>query len=113
MYKFPREERLKKDELRRVIFEGGKTVRGCLRLYTMRAEYGGRKAAFIVRGCRGSAVERNRLKRLLREAYRLNRGGLKDDMLLVLILEKPDFRMEFSHLEKEFTAICRQAGITV
>ncbi len=113
LHKFPREERLKKDELRRVIFQGSKTVRGGLRLYVMHVEGAGRKAAFVVRGCRGSAVERNRLKRLFREVYRLNKHSLKKDIRLVFILEKPDRRLEYSDIEKEFLAICRQAGVTV
>lgn len=113
MYKFPREERLRKDELRRVIFQGDKTVRGCLRLYSMRAEDGGRKAAFIIRGCRGSSVKRNRIKRLFREAYRLNKQNLREDIRLVFILDRPVYGLEYSPLEKEFLAICRQAGVTV
>lgn len=113
MYKFPREERLKKDELRRVIFQGNKTVRGYLRLYSMYVEGGGRKAAFVVRGRRRSAVARNRLKRLFREAYRLNKQSLKEDTRLVFILDKPDCGLEYSYLERELLAICRQAGVIV
>jgi ribonuclease P protein component len=36
------------------------------------------QAGFVVRRSAGSAVKRNRLRRLLREAYRLERHGFND-----------------------------------
>ncbi len=108
---FPRERRLRKDQLKRVLREGGRTGRGRLRVLHLSEPGSGKKAGFVVRGSRNSSVTRNRYKRLLREIYRLNQDSIRQDEWLVLILQKPESEAGFFDLEKEFLTICRKAGI--
>ncbi|MEJ2745426.1 MAG: ribonuclease P protein component [bacterium] len=72
---------------RRIISQGKKYVGVCSILYVV----GGQPATRIgiVAGKRiGSAVERNRSKRLLREAIRHNRTKIADGLEIVLIARK-------------------------
>ena len=59
----------------------------------------------------GTAVRRNRLKRLAREAFRLSRARLRPESDLILYL-RPGCRWE--HLrdaERDLEELCRKAGL--
>ncbi len=111
MLGFPRQRRLKKDQLKRVLREGRRAGGGRLRVLHLSEPGSGKKAGFVVRGSRNSSVTRNRYKRLLREIYRLNQDSFRKDGWLVLILQKPESEAGFFELEKEFLTICRKSGI--
>jgi ribonuclease P protein component len=61
------------------LFEEGKGVRSAriLLKYLPLADAAGLSAGFIVRRSAGNAVRRNRIRRLLREAFRLRRASLE------------------------------------
>jgi len=76
---------------RRVIEQGKKHVGVYSVLYALRIKCGTRVG--VVAGKRiGSAVERNRAKRLLREVVRLNRARIADGCEIVLIARKAAVR---------------------
>ena len=59
----------------------------------------------------GIAVRRNRLKRLAREAFRLNRAGLRNGSDIVIYI-RPSCRLQGrQETEKEFMDLCRKAGL--
>lgn len=56
----------------------------------------------------GGAVRRNKLKRILREAFRLERPGLPGSFDLVLIPRKRDGHLELTEARTELVALVRR-----
>jgi ribonuclease P protein component len=86
-FRFRRKERLKgRDEIRNV-FKRGKVV-SCpgAKLFILKNELPHNRIAFTFARKFGNAVERNRARRLSREAYRLLRNTLKPGFDLVLLI---------------------------
>jgi ribonuclease P protein component len=75
-YGLPKTERLKKrSEIRRLFSKGSRFSRGNFVIIYRPGE--DRKAGFIASKEIGGAVKRNRIRRILREAYRVNKDIFK------------------------------------
>lgn len=103
-FRFTKQERLtKKREFETVFQEGTVVKNGKLVLYTMPNSLGVSRLGLVVSKKVGNAVRRNRVKRLLREVYRLNKHLLKSSVDIVAIPRHslpPD--VKFSHIESGF-----------
>jgi ribonuclease P protein component len=86
-FRFRRIERLKKREEIRAVFNRGKKL-NCVGAKLFRLENGlaYNRIAFTFARKFGNAVERNRCRRISREAYRLIRNRLKNGSDLVLLV---------------------------
>jgi len=84
---FPREERLKKREAIRDVFKRGRRA-SCegAKLFALGNHLPHNRIAFTFSRKFGNAVERNRARRVGREAYRYSRGRIRTGYDLVLLV---------------------------
>ncbi|MFN1218503.1 ribonuclease P protein component [Chryseobacterium kwangjuense] len=116
-FKYPREEKLKKNTEIALLFEKGKW-RSCgnLRLIILKdkptqpIEYHKFGVAVSKRYFK-KAVHRNRVKRLLRECYRLNKEQFKeafgDKTLAMMFWVSPELPAKFQEVEEQFLKLCQ------
>lgn len=84
---------------------------GAFTLWTARrieppAVRGPRVAVIASRAAVGSAVERNRAKRRLREAFRHHQQRVPGEVDLLMIARPPLNRLEYAEIERKFVSAC-------
>jgi len=106
--RLPKEEMIRKKETFRKLVRQGKTWQGrFFRCHFLFRE--GRKTGFSIPKRLGNAVQRNRMKRLLRENYRQIRHQFQDTQLV--FVAKPDIRgVSYWDIQKEFQNLLRFIG---
>jgi ribonuclease P protein component len=117
--RFPRAEHLKRQSDIKRTFKNGKTA-ACYgaKLFAFKREDGAlnTRIAFTFQRKYGNAVERNRAKRLGREAYRALRQDLKPGYDLVWLLFVPanaDEKKKMTCAKRlaQFRTLCSRAGL--
>lgn len=111
--KFPRSLRLLKHaDFDRVYKKGRRHFSSHMTVFYLRQESGARRIGFTVGRVLGGAVERNHIKRRLREAVRLRQRLLASAVDVVINPKKSVLRVEFSTLlqevERAFELIARK-----
>ncbi len=111
--KFPRSLRLLKHaDFDRVYKKGHRHFSSLLTVFYLRQKSGATRVGFTVGRILGGAVERNRIKRRLREAVRLRQALLAGAVDIVINPKKSVLRVEFSTLlqevERAFELIARK-----
>ena len=112
MLGLPRSRILKKKKDFQAVYSRGKSYANrFLVLYVFRSNGFQGKVGFAAGKKLGNAVKRNRVKRLLRESYRMNQGAIKEGVSLLFVGRKAAVDAGCQDLEKAFLALGRKAGI--
>ncbi|MBR2773674.1 MAG: ribonuclease P protein component [Selenomonadaceae bacterium] len=112
MFKLSKGEILRgKHDFSAVHSRGRAFANHALVLLVVRDERYNGKVGFAAGKKLGGAVVRNRVKRLMREAYRLNKKALRSDCALILIGRKFLTSAKLKDTEKAFLDVCRKARL--
>ena len=103
---------LKKNyEFRRLYNKGKSAVTPYLVVYARRTGRPGNRLGVTVSNKVGKAVVRNRVRRRLREIYRLHEGALCRGTDLVIVARNRSVNAEYTQLEKAYLKACKQLGL--
>lgn len=112
MFTLPRALKIKKAEEFQIVYTDGKSLAGrYLVLYFLKNAGRPTRAAFAAGKKLGPACVRNRLKRMQREAFRLNRHRLLDGFDLILLARRPAIDVKMQEVEKCFLQLARKAKL--
>lgn len=116
-FKYPRAEKLKKKTEITLLFEKGKwKTHGNLRIIVLKNKSAmpvddTKFAVSVSKRYFKKAVHRNRIKRLLRECYRLNKELFKeafgDKSLAMLFWASQEMPQKFQDVEAQFIKLCQ------
>lgn len=108
---FPKSEHLqKKWEFQRVFEENRKYTGRYFILYILQNQPD-RKVGILVSSKFGKAVKRNRIKRLIREAYRLNNHLLPNDVHIVISAKSGINNLKYKEVEQDLIGLYKEAGL--
>ena len=111
MFELPRSEILRKQEFQKVYSHGKSFACRDMIVYVWHdSEYNG-KVGFAAGKKLGCAVVRNKVKRIMREAYRLNKNKISRDCAIILIGRKNLVDAKLDAVEKSFLEVCKRAKI--
>lgn len=115
-FKYPRAEKLKKNAEISLLFEKGKwRTSGNLRIIILKDKptlpiESGKLGVSVSKRYFKKAVHRNRVKRLLRECYRLNKDLYKsafgDKTIAMLFWMSSEMPQKFQDVEAQFIKLC-------
>ena len=80
-------------------------------MYYCKAFHPSHKVAFAAGKKLGNAVTRNRVKRLLREVYRLHRHEIDENYCLLLVGRAAAVDISSTEMEKSFYSLCQRANV--
>ena len=111
MYRLPKKKILRdKEEFQTVYRHGRSYANRYMVLYVIPWQEGS-KAGFAAGKKLGNAAVRNRVKRLLRESYRLSQATLRKGYALLLIGRKGTIEAGCDEVREAFLQLCQRAGI--
>lgn len=112
MFNLPKTEIIKnKKDFNRVYSSGRAFVCRDMVLYVLRDEKCNGKIGFAAGKKLGCAVVRNRVKRIMREAYRMCRKNLRRDFALILVGRKSLVTAKSDVAIKSFRGLCKRAKL--
>lgn len=98
-------------DFKRLYAKGRSAVSPMLVLYCQRSRTGVGRVGFTVSTKLGGAVRRNRIRRRLREVYRLSLPQLLPGWDMVLVARGRSFDAPFSKLQGAFQRCCKEVGV--
>lgn len=106
--------KLTKNEEFRVVYRRGKSFSNellVLYIYKNKRDY--HRLGISVSKKVGKSVVRNRVKRLIKESYRLNSHKLKEGFDFIFIARVASNGKSFKNIESSFINLCKKAGIYI
>lgn len=114
-YTFVKEERLRRKKDFRTVFDNGKSLANrYLAMFFLvkgNTDSGVSQVGFITSRKCGKANIRNRIRRLLKEAYRLNKHKLKEKVYIILIARPPAQSLGSREAEKSLLNLWKRAKL--
>ena len=101
----------KNSDFRRLYAKGKSAVNPYMAVYCRRNRTGETRLGYTVSVKLGHAVVRNRIRRRLREAVRLNASRLKPGWDVVLVARSRALDAPFDRLQAAFLASCGKLGL--
>lgn len=98
-------------EFQRLYHKGKSAASPYLALYCRRQKHPGNRLGFTVGKKVGGAVTRNRVRRRLREIYRLHEGELRTGYDIVVVARVKAAFASYRQLEKSFLTLSDKLGI--
>ena len=100
---------LKKNyEFRRLYSKGSSAASPRLVIYARKTRAGGNSIGITVSTKLGKAVVRNKVRRRLREIYRLNEPKFRKGVQLVIVARTRAVSASYWQLEEELLSLCRR-----
>jgi ribonuclease P protein component len=100
-------------DFQRLYRSGKSAVGGCVVAYCRPNRLGRTRLGLTVSTKLGGAVRRNRIRRRIKECYRVMEAGLKPGFDLVLVARSRAFGVPFKQLERELTGLLDRLQMTV
>ena len=112
MYELPKSSIIRnKFEFNRVYSKGRSYVNQMMIIHVVNSDNVKGKVGFAVGKKIGNAVVRNRIKRLMREAYRIGQYSINQNISMILIARKPLADAKSYLVQKAFMNLCKKAKI--
>ncbi len=102
---------LKLNHIFRRLYSTSGQVNACMVLYTRRNHTGKNRVGITVGKKLGHAVVRNRVRRRLREVYRLNEEKFQPGWDIVVVARTRAVTADFATLTHAFLSLAKKAGI--
>ena len=98
-------------EFRRLYAKGKSAVNPCMAVYCRKNRLGYNRLGFTTGTKLGKAVVRNRVRRRLREIYRLHEGELNPGYDIVVVARVKAVYAKYGQLEKSFLSLADKLGL--
>ncbi len=98
-------------DFRRIFGKGKSAVTPYAVVYAMKSRGTPGRVGFSVSAKLGNAVSRNRMKRRLREVFRLSKDRLKPGYDLIIVARHKCLSVDFNTLVNAFLSACGELGI--
>lgn len=111
-FSFRKENRIKSKNAFQIVYKTGRSVVDSMSvMYVLPNEEKNIKIGFAVGKKMGSAVTRNKVKRLMREVFRHRNAELKDSVQIIWVARKKLVEADIYTYDRIFMRLAKRAGL--